>query len=166
MSVTPVGRAELGPVEAWPVVECDGERWRVAPVYLAPVSRGSAVVLASAWGCELPTAALVDAIWQAADLRLNPHHLTRDWRSPKDMVASDQQRRAVEREIARLLAEQGRESFELLAGSHKDVARLEKLRVDLYGWHDLSGVPIEKGRTSHAEAYVDYSQGLRPVRRA
>ena len=165
MPVSPVGLAELPPVCEWPVVELDGERWRVAPVYLAPVSRAQAVALAESYGCELPTAALVDAIWAAADLRLSPNHLTRDYRSPKDMVAYSEQAVAIEREIARTLDPEGRDSFELLAGSHKDFARMPDGRVDLYGWHTLRGVPIEKGRTSHGAGYVDYSQGLRLVRR-
>jgi hypothetical protein len=161
----PVGLDELPPVCEWPVVELDGERWHVAPVYLAPVSRAQAVALAEAHGCELPSPELVDAIWAAADLRLSPNHLTRDWRSPKDMVAFDQQARAIEREIYRAMEQAGRPSFELLVGSHKDFARMPDGRVDLYGWHTLRGVPIERGRTSHGPAYVDYSQGLRLVRR-
>ena len=165
VSPSPVGRERLGEPDTWPVVALDGTRWYVAPVYLAPVSRGEAEALAEAHGCELPTAALVDAIWTAADLRLSPNHLTRDYCNPRDMVAYSEQAVAIEREIARTLDPEGRDSFDLLAGSHKDFARMPDGRVDLYGWHTLRGVPIERGRTSHGPAYVDYSQGLRLVRR-
>lgn len=158
VSPAPVGLDELPPVCEWPVVELDGERWHVAPVYLAPVSRGEAVALADDWGCEVPSRALVDAIWQAADLRLDPHRITRDWSSPRDMVAYGAQRMRIEAAI-------GGRPFTLLAGSHKDLAYVDGYRVDLYGWHRLDGVPIERGRTSHGPAYVDYSQGLRLVRR-
>lgn len=162
-----------GPVESWPIVECNGERWHVAPVYVAPVARADLPALCDAWGCEVPTSALVDAIWRAADLKLNPHALMRNFRIPKDMASPEayaSQRRAIEREIRRVTCTSGfldsaTLPFDVLAGTHKDFAILPGGRTDLYGWHLLSGVPIEKGATSHNEAYVDYSQGWRPVRR-
>lgn len=156
----------VGPVESWPIVELDGERWHVAPVYVAPVARADLQAICDAWGCEVPTSALVDAIWRAADLRLNPYHLMRDYRFPKDMASPSAyaaQKLAIEREIVRVL--DGRADFTLVVGTHKDFARLPGGRVDLYGWQTLAGVPIEKGATSHNETYVDYSQGWRPVRR-
>lgn len=161
----------VGPVSSWPIVELDGERWYVAPVYVAPVARADLPALCDAWGCEVPTSALVDAIWRAADLRLNPYGLMRNFRIPKDMASPEayaSQRRAIEREIQRVTGGRGGQqlpSWEILAGTHKDFAILPGGRTDLYGWHLLSGVPIEKGATSHNEAYVDYSQGWRPVRR-
>ena len=161
----------VGPVESWPIVECNGERWHVAPVYVAPVARADLPALCDAWGCEVPTSALVDAIWRAADLKLNPHALMRNFRIAKDMASPEayaSQRRAIEREIQRVTGGRGGQqlpSWEILAGTHKDFAILPGGRTDLYGWHLLSGVPIEKGATSHNETYVDYSQGLRLVRR-
>ena len=161
----------VGPVDSWPIVECNGERWHVAPVYVAPVARADLPALCGAWGCEVPTSALVDAIWRAADLKLNPHALMRNFRIAKDMASPEayaSQRRAIEREIQRVTGGRGGQqlpSWEILAGTHKDFAILPGGRTDLYGWHLLSGVPIEKGATSHNEAYVDYSQGWRPVRR-
>lgn len=161
----------VGPVSSWPIVECDGERWHVAPVYVAPVARADLPALCDAWGCEVPTSALVDAIWRAADLKLNPHALMRNFRIAKDMASPEayaSQRRAIEREIQRVTGGRGGQqlpSWEILAGTHKDFAILPGGRTDLYGWHLLSGVPIEKGATSHNETYVDYSQGLRLVRR-
>jgi hypothetical protein len=124
VSPAPVGLDELPPVCEWPVVELDGERWHVAPVYLAPVSRGEAVALADDWGCEVPSRALVDAIWQAADLRLDPHRITRDWSSPRDMVAYGAQRMRIEAAI-------GGRPFEILAGSHKDLAYVDAHRLAL-----------------------------------
>lgn len=159
-----------GPVESWPIVELDGERWHVAPVYVAPVARADLPALCDAWGCEVPTSALVDAIWRAADLRLNPYGLMRNFRIPKDMASPEayaSQRRAIEREVARLTSHNWAEvpAGMLIVGTHKDFAILPGGRTDLYGWHLLSGVPIEKGATSHNETYVDYSQGWRPVKR-
>lgn len=64
--------------------------------------------------------------------------------------------------IARLVDGQ---PFTLLAGTHKDFARGPGGRVDLYGWHLLTGAVVEPGRTSHNDRHIDYSQGLRLVRR-
>lgn len=163
-----------GPVSSWPIVELDGERWHVAPVYVAPVARADLPALCDAWGCEVPTSALVDAIWRAADLRLNPYGLMRNFRIAKDMASPEayaSQKRAIEREIARVLDGRGDlhpdddNAWRLIAGTHKDFAILPGGRTDLYGWMTLAGVPIETGHTSHDEKYVDYSQGWRPVRR-
>lgn len=174
-----LGGEPLPPVEFWPIVELDGAlgettRWRVAPVYVAPFSREDALAFVEQASLdfgvplELPTPELVDAIWAAADLRLNPHHLMRDWNSPKDMRAYDQQARAIEREIVRALGLAGRAEFTLLAGSHKDWTIFEGEdgpEVDIYGWHDLRGNPVQKDRTGHDKKYCDYSQGARLVGR-
>ena len=155
----------LPPVEEWPLVECQGETWAVAPVYLAPVSRADALRIVDEMGCQLPSVALVDAIWGAADLRLNPYGLMRNFRVAKDMVAYAEQRRTIEREVARVLEMQGRTSFGILTGTHKDFARTSAGRVDLYGWLDLHGRVIQPPGTSHSADYKDYSQGARLVRR-
>lgn len=167
MSYTPrpVGLAELPCVEDWPVVELAGERWRVAPVYLAPVSALDVERLSAELGCDVPTVALVDAIWREADIKLNPYHLTRNARIAADMVAFEAQHRAVEAAIAR--SRVGDSLFKLLAGSHKDTVRLANGKLGIYGWHDLSGKPIQGAGAPHGAfpGYVDYSQGYRPVRR-
>jgi len=149
----------VGPPESWPIVELAGERWHVAPRYIAPVARGDVLALADAWECDVPSRELVDAIWRAADVRLDPYSLTRpptlaeasSWAAYADQAAR------IERALA------GREG--LVVGTHKDFASLGGGRIDLYGWHTLAGRPIEPGRTSHSATYVDYSQGLRLVRR-
>lgn len=155
----------LPPVEEWPLVAHDGQTWAVAPVYLAPVSRADAVRIADERGCELPSVGLVDAIWHAADLKLNPYGLLRNPRIARDMVAYAEQQRAIEREIERVLAMNGRESFQLLAGTHKDFVILSSGKVDLYGLHTLQGRVLQPPGTSHNAAYMDYSQGARLVRR-
>lgn len=173
-----LGGEPLPPFDAWPIVELDDAgtttRWRVAPVYVAPFSRDGAIAFVEQASLdfgvplELPSKALVDAIWAAADLKLNPHHLMRDWRSAKDMRAYDQQARAIERAIVHALGEQGRSTFVLLAGSHKDWTIFEGedgAEVDIYGWHDLRGNPVQKYRTGHDGEYCDYSQGARVVGR-
>lgn len=154
----------VGPVTAWPVVELAGERWHVAPVYLAPVARRDIWAVCDAWECELPTRELVDAIWRAATVRLDPLSLVRtpnDLANGASMVAYIDQRDRIERALSSACVGPD----DLIVGTHKDFAVVDGSRIDLYGWHRLSGKPIEAGRTSHNEEHVDYSQGLRLVRR-
>lgn len=145
----------IGEVTDWPIVELDGAAYHVAPTYVAPVARKDLLPLLVLHECELPTIALVDAIWHAADLKIAP--ILRDYTNPRDMLNYASQRDAIDRAIA------GRPCT-LLAGTHKDWVR-EGERVDLYGWHTLQGHPLQPFGTSHGDGYVDYSQGLRLVRR-
>lgn len=150
-----------GPVETWPVVTCDGVEWFVAPVHIAPIGLRDVLAEADAWECEVPSRELVDAIWKASDLRLDPWKVAR---KPND-YANGQSPEAIEKQRARLKDLIAGRDFRLLSGACKDFA-LEQGRLDLYGWHLLTGVPLEPGRTSHDETYPgDYSQGLRLVRR-
>lgn len=154
----------VGPVTAWPVVELSGVRWHVAPVYLAPVARRDVWAACDAWECELPTRELVDAIWKAGTIRLEPSGLFRhpnDLANGASMLAYLDQRNRIDR----ALADAGFGPDDLVVGTHKDFAVVDGSRIDLYGWHTLAGKPIEPGRTSHNDAHVDYSQGLRLVRR-
>jgi hypothetical protein len=150
-----------GTPEEWPVVVLDGVRWLVAPVPIAPVSRDEVEELCARFGAEVPTTRLVDAIWRQADLRLDPWKFTRSPFTPANAQSpeafADQKDR-----ITRALA--GRR-FEIVVGPWKDFARRsrESARVDLYGWHQLDGHPIQPWGTSHNGRHRDYSQGFRPV---
>lgn len=149
----------------WPVVACKGLRWVVAPSYIGPIGIGQAEDMARELGWELPSPELVDAIWAAADVRIEPitrsvdNGLLTDWGASMSSLAtfSDQAER-IEKAIA------GR-PFTLLAGTHKDVVIVGG-KPALYGWHRLSGVPIQPVYGGHAREHIDYSQGLRLVRRA
>lgn len=66
------------------------------------------------------------------------------------------------------MARIGRGTF--VAGIKKDVVVTSKLsehpqRVAIFGWHYTTGVPIQPLYTGHVDWYVDYSHGIRPVRR-
>jgi hypothetical protein len=55
---------------------------------------------------------------------------------------------------------------ELIAGHKKDVVMTNRLipgqgRIAIYGWHRLSGVPIQPLSTVHGAGYADYSHGIR-----
>jgi hypothetical protein len=58
-----------------------------------------------------------------------------------------------------------------VAGIKKDIVLTNKLlekpqRVAIYGWHYTTGKPIQPVYSGHVDWYVDYSHGVRPVRRS
>ncbi len=179
----PEDLALLPPVEDWPIVELDDRAWRVCPVYVAPVGIGEAVAIAKRMGCQLPSPELVDAIFYAADLKVEPLPQTHDG-SPAGMAkAYAAQEARIGEQIAGAL-------FRILGGSHKDVVRDGTGRIGLYGWHTESDhahvfygfesrgtLPLHTARTGeakviqpffagHALAWKDGSQGLRLVKAA
>lgn len=132
----------------------------VAPSYLAPMAIGSAKRIADECGCELPTPELVDAIFAAADLKLEPlPRQFKDWTMTEmsSVAVINDQCRRIEEQIA------GR-PFRLLVGTHKDIVRVGD-RVGLYGWHRPSGKVVQSFYAGHADSWIDYSQGLRLCRK-
>lgn len=129
--------------------------WEVAPTYLAPIGLAEAKKIAEARGCELPTPELVDAIWRAADLRVEPQTMAPN---KGDDVAQFAEHAAI------VECAVGDRPFRLLAGTHKDVV-VSGARVGLYGWHRANGRVIQPFYAGHALAYRDYSHGLRLARR-
>lgn len=171
-------------------IDLNGVVWLVSPVYIAPIGIGEAAALAERLGCEVPTPALVDAIWRAADLRVPPEIMIR---SSHDGSAATMDAPVVHAEQATMLEQfvgsrsLGRD-FRLLAGAFKDVIRQQAGgKLGLYGWHADEGsartlakkkiptyapatpglgVVVQPPYFGHASGWRDYSQGLRLVRRA
>ena len=59
----------------------------------------------------------------------------------------------------------------LVAGTKKDVVIAKAVfempgRVAIYGWHYPDGKPIQPVYTGHTASWVDYSHGVRLVRRS
>jgi N-acetyl-anhydromuramyl-L-alanine amidase AmpD len=166
----PVTRAFPPEAPNWVPLRHAGVDWLVSSTYVAPVGIGEAVSLAKQMGCELPTPALVDAIWNAADLKLDALALRQtnfvEWSQAEmssEAVLADQQ--------ARVANQIGDRKFTLLGGSHKDVVRHPDGRIGLYGWHrsDVPAgtlKPLQPFYAGHAASWKDYSQGLRLVKRA
>jgi N-acetyl-anhydromuramyl-L-alanine amidase AmpD len=161
---------------AWVQVELDGVTWAVAPDYVAPVSMVAAEMHAAAAGCELPSPALVDAIWRAADLRVLP--------LPRGERGTDMALPSTLADQARRLRDQlGGRTYLLLSGTHKDVVRSENGTVGIYGWHvgdgeEYTATPLHAAATpglgarivqpffaGHLPTHLDSSQGLRLCRR-
>lgn len=157
----PTAHVEFEPREGeWVEVTCKGQRWLVAPTYMAPVGIAEAIMLARANDAELPFPELVDAIWEAADLKLSPLPRKHDG-TPRTMANPA----VYEDQAERIAAQVAGRSYRLLAGTHKDVV-IKDGKVGLYGWHRPDGSVIQPFYAGHAPAWKDFSQALRLVRRA
>ena len=170
------------PESSWQRVDYQGGTYLVAPRYIAPVGIGEANAIAQKLGYQLPTVGLVDAIYQAADLKLDPHPRGMNDKPPSDFTAKTMN--SPETNIAQLayiqkqIEASGMPNYKLLAGTHKDVvydkipfgANAGKMHLGIYGWHQRNGKPIQGFMWGHADTYPtndwkDYSQGLRLVKK-
>ena len=146
--------------------------YEVMPDYLAigsdddfvrmPMDPYTAQAFCDAFGFVLPTRKMVNDIWAAATVRVEPRPLTQERESPLTFL---QHHRIIEEQLA------GRERGALVAGIKKDVVVSNRLleradRVAIYGWHYTTGSPIQPLYVGHVDWYVDYSHGIRPVRRS
>lgn len=146
-------------------------RYEVMPDYLAvgsevdfvrvPLTPETAQRVADAFGAMLPTRKMVDDFTQQAAVRLAPQPLAEDRESVAAFLKHNE-----------LIEQQwgDRARGQLVAGIKKDVVLTNRLaekanRVAIYGWHQLDGSPIQPLTIVHVNWYVDYSHGIRLVRR-
>jgi hypothetical protein len=117
--------------------------------------------IADSFHCFLPTRKMVDDIYKAAKIKLEPVPMYAYRDSTPTMwhhhLIIEGQRK-------------GRKG--LIAGIQKDVVISGKIsrdpkpdRVAIYGWHKLDGKPIQPLYTGHIFWWVDYSQGIRLIYR-
>lgn len=143
----------------------------VMPDYLAigsdddyvrmPMTPYTAQAFCDAFGFVLPTRKMVNDIWAAAEVQLEPRPLTQERESPRTFM---QHHQIIEEQL------KGTAGGSFVAGIKKDVVVSNKLlerpnRVAIYGWHYKDGKPIQPVYAGHVDWYVDYSHGIRPVRR-
>ncbi|MEO8193799.1 MAG: hypothetical protein ABI681_08100 [Gemmatimonadales bacterium] len=145
--------------------------YEVMPDYLAigsdrdfvrmPMTPYTAQAFCDAFGFVLPTRKMVNDIWAAATVHLEPRPLTEERESPGTFM---QHHRIIEEQL------RGTERGTFVAGIKKDVVVTNKLqekpeRVAIFGWHHKNAEPIQPLYAGHVDWYVDYSHGIRPVRR-
>jgi len=117
--------------------------------------------IADTFNCFLPTRKMVNDIYRAAKIKLEPVPMYAYRDSTPTMwhhhLIVEGQRR-------------GRKG--LIAGIQKDVVISGKIsrdpkpnRVAIYGWHKPDGIPIQPLYTGHVYWWVDYSQGIRLIYR-
>ena len=143
----------------------------VAPDYLCigsdddwariPMTPHSAQIIADSFNCFLPTAKMVDDIYQAATVKLEPVPMY----AFRDSTVTFWHHHLI-------IEGQRKERSGLIAGIKKDVVLSGQIaresrpdRVAIYGWHRLDGNPIQPLYTGHVNWYVDYSHGIRLVYR-
>lgn len=132
---------------------------------LVPMGLPTALLVAARYGFVLPTTRMVDAIYDAATVKL----------APEPLPAGDQMRSTAyvvrhDRMIAAQRATRQAPQDALTAGHKKDLVATERLarvpgRVAIYGWHRASHEPIQPLSTVHGAGYADYSHGVRLVSR-
>lgn len=147
----------------------------VMPDYLAigsdddfiriPMSLPVALRFASEMALVLPTRKLVDAIYEQADVQLEPHPLP--YGPPMETNAFyARSQDIIERELK--LTPSSRRA--LIAGHKKDLVIALPLwrtkgRLLIYGWHRQDSNPIQPLSNAHLKTYADYSHGVRLVAR-
>jgi hypothetical protein len=145
--------------------------YEVMPDYLAigsdedfvrmPMNPYTAQAFCDAFGYVLPTRKMVDDIWAAAEVHVDPRPLTEEREAARTF---HQHHRIIEEQLA------GQPRGVFVAGTKKDVVVSNRVqerpnRVAIYGWHYRDGKPIQPLTIVHVDWYVDYSHGIRPVRR-
>jgi hypothetical protein len=134
-----------------------------------PLGLADAFLLVDRLGLRLPTPEVVDSIYSQADIRLAPIPMppTDEMTSRAYFVRSDSLIDAQLQQAGYEIGPGIRESTQakLIAGHKKDVVYIDRnsSRVAIYGWHRLTGEPIQPYSTVHHDEYYDYSHGVRPV---
>jgi hypothetical protein len=136
-----------------------------ADYFLAPVSPATAQRIADEYGFILPTRKLVNDLWHAAAVKLDPVPLQP---SPNMVTVPVFQAHNTAVRTQRTARLADFPAGALVAGHKKDVvisARLAALtnRVAIFGWHKPDGQPIQPLYCGHGAAWVDYSHGIRFV---
>lgn len=130
-----------------------------------PLTPLSAQKIADAFDCSLPTAKIVDVIWNNCVNRYEPE----PWGPPYDASMMSLERLVAH--DAKIHVQATKKKFvqsNLSAGHKKDVILTKKLlekptQVAIYGWHKRDGVPIQGVYLGHENTYADYSHGIRLV---
>lgn len=148
--------------------------YEVMPDYLAigsdedycriPMSPITAQRLADLFGAVLPTSKLVDDIYKNAQIKLEPVPFAPVGNENTLVAKFIEHNNAIENQRSAYGGIPG----QLVGGIKKDVVLSNKIfdsteqnRVVIYGWHQLSGIPIQALTNVHINSYVDYSHGIR-----
>ena len=157
------------------ILTADGKKieafYFVAPDYLSigsdkdfariPLTPMTAQLIADSLFCFLPTTKIVDDIYNAAKVKLEPVPMY----AFRDSAVTMYQHNLI-------IEGQRKLRKGLIAGIKKDVVITGKIlkgpktdKVAIYGWHKKDGKPIQPLYTGHVNWYVDYSHGIRLIYR-
>lgn len=145
----------------------------VVPDYLAigddedfvrvPITIRTARRIAKELDCVLPTTKLVDAIQNAAKVKLASPVM-----NPGDRMGSMQYFVVHNRVIEEHRAEQGAALGALVSGPKKDLVLTKRMletpgRTPIYGWFGRGTEPVQPLSLVHDDRHVDYAHGVRLV---
>lgn len=125
-----------------------------------PLSPMAAQQIADSFHCFLPTRKMVDDIYRAAHVKLEPIPMY----AFRDSTITMYQHHLI-------IEGQRKLRKGLIAGIKKDVVLSGKVSGDksnreaIYGWHKPDGKPIQPLYTGHINWWVDYSHGIRLIYR-
>lgn len=132
-----------------------------------PVSPELAQKIADFAGCSLPTTKIVDAIWQNADVKIQPitHAPAGNINERVEMFILHNDE--IEQALKSINKPFDRDTS-ILDGLKKDIVITNKLlknpgKVAIYGWYKLDGSFWQPLYTGHINTYMDYSHGLRLI---
>jgi hypothetical protein len=135
--------------------------------FLMPMTPTLAQRIANKLQCNLPTKKMVDGIYATAAVKLRPQPIP-----PSGAMITVPVFKQHNDSVWQLRKDQNSaHPLGALVGGHKkDVVVTNKInnptptgRVAIYGWHQLSGAPIQPLYTGHGDTYADYSHGIRLV---
>jgi hypothetical protein len=148
----------------------DDTSWLRMPMYPT-----TAQTIADAMGCLLPTKRLVDRIYAAGNIVVDPVTYRPKANDPRrdSTVVYLQNSNKIQSEILKLVVggvyDQNRR---LVVGHKKDIVLSNQLEhhegnVAIYGWHQKKNKqPIQNlNAVDHSNSYVDYSHGVRLISR-
>jgi hypothetical protein len=130
---------------------------------LMPMGWYAATAIAVKLGFILPTKKMVDAIFEQSDVHLSPAPMPPGPQMRSLAYFSEHNRKIKEQRLSL-----GCPLGALISGHKKDVVLTNRLgetlgRVAIYGWHRLSGIPVQPLTIVHGANYADYSHGIRLV---
>lgn len=124
-----------------------------------PLTPMAAQQVADSFHCFLPTKKIVDEIYKAAAIKLEPVPMV----AFRDSTPTMYQHHL-------MIEGQRKHRRGLISGIKKDVILTNQLlnptkqnKVAIYGWHQLNGKSIQPVYTGHVNWYVDYSHGVRLI---
>jgi len=135
--------------------------------FLCPMTPLLAQRIANYTGTSMPTRKMVNQIWQQAPCHLSPQSISPSPQMTTVPVFADHNAMVW---ISRSAQMATHPLGTLTGGDKKDVVISNIIygypspgRVVIYGWHYLSGTPIQPLYNGHEETYADYSHGIRLV---
>jgi hypothetical protein len=135
-------------------------------LFRLPLCPKTAQTIADQLGCSLPTKKMVDQIYHAATTKLSPQPI-----SPKKGEAHRESSITFRRHNLMIENQlKNKINVGLIAGHKKDIILTNRLlsvkgKVAIYGWHLLDGKAIQPVYVGHGDFYVDYSHGVRLIKK-